>query len=167
MTISLQCAFWARPPAGSSIEPLPDGRVSFLVGSVGKQARVKKTSILATLTDKNGHRVEVPLQKFEDMNSAQHGRCAICGRRPGQRRLSIDHCHRTGAIRGLLCGACNTGLGCFRDNPNTLLKALAYVCDAARRHQPDCFVDPNTGNGFNAKTKANDATPVGEGPPVF
>lgn len=50
--------------------------------------------------------------------------CQICG---GTQRLSIDHDHNTGQVRGLLCSPCNTGLGGFKDNPLSLLKAIEYL----------------------------------------
>lgn len=54
--------------------------------------------------------------------------CQICGRasEPG-RRLSIDHDHVTGEIRGLLCASCNYGLGCLKDSPALLDAAKAYL----------------------------------------
>lgn len=41
--------------------------------------------------------------------------------------LSIDHCHETGAFRGLLCSECNFGLGKFKDDPELLLAAVEYL----------------------------------------
>lgn len=58
---------------------------------------------------------------------AQKGVCAICGEPPKKRRLAIDHCHKTGRIRGLLCGRCNTGIGNLRENPRVLRAAIAYL----------------------------------------
>lgn len=51
--------------------------------------------------------------EYEKMLIEQEGKCKICGRgnKTSSRRLAIDHCHKTGEIRGLLCGACNTKLG--------------------------------------------------------
>lgn len=40
----------------------------------------------------------------------QGGVCAICGRPPGTRQLNIDHDHRTGLVRGLVCHVCNRRL---------------------------------------------------------
>lgn len=59
----------------------------------------------------------------------QGNNCAICGRdRTTQnRRLAIDHDHKTGLLRGLLCTTCNTGLGCFRDSVELLNKAIRYL----------------------------------------
>lgn len=60
--------------------------------------------------------------------AAQGGRCAICGDPPPKgKTLMLDHCHRTGAIRGLLCGHCNSGLGFFKDNPQVLRQAIDYL----------------------------------------
>jgi hypothetical protein len=67
------------------------------------------------------------------MNYQQDGLCAICGSKEipaksgQQRRLSIDHDHETGRIRGLLCSKCNTGLGFFRDNIRFLRSAIRYL----------------------------------------
>ena len=61
---------------------------------------------------------------------AQGGRCRICecleaDRRTG--RLHVDHCHRTGVIRGLLCQQCNHALGLMSDSPELLRRAAEYL----------------------------------------
>lgn len=54
--------------------------------------------------------------------------CDICGKEPRlTKRHSIDHCHTTGKIRGLLCDDCNTALGKFQDNTTLLKKAIEYL----------------------------------------
>jgi len=60
------------------------------------------------------------------MSTAQHNSCAICGK-PQERRLHIDHDHKTSAVRGLLCARCNTGLGVFKEQPELLRKAAFYL----------------------------------------
>ena len=52
--------------------------------------------------------------------------CAICGRQQG-RRLAIDHCHKTGRVRGALCTSCNNGIGLFRDSQELLKRAADYL----------------------------------------
>ncbi|RJL35989.1 endonuclease VII domain-containing protein [Bailinhaonella thermotolerans] len=54
----------------------------------------------------------------------QGGVCAVCGLRPPEH---VDHEHSTGWVRAALCSPCNTGLGQFRDRPEYLSRAAAYV----------------------------------------
>lgn len=65
-------------------------------------------------------------EQYAVMRKAQHGRCAICRRR-SPRRLHVDHCHRTGRLRALLCNRCNLGIGYFDDCPALMRKAAAYL----------------------------------------
>ena len=64
--------------------------------------------------------------EFDALYAKQKGRCAICGCKP-ERPLHVDHDHRTKAVRGLLCGDCNTGIGLLRESLQTLKNALAYL----------------------------------------
>lgn len=58
----------------------------------------------------------------------QAGKCAVCETTtPGTKGWCLDHCHRTGKVRGMLCGPCNLALGLMRDNPERLRKAAAYL----------------------------------------
>lgn len=69
---------------------------------------------------------------YERMFEDQEGRCAICGTdEPGGKKkyLSVDHCHGTGLVRGLLCDFCNNGLGRFKDSADLLKKAIGYLKD--------------------------------------
>lgn len=53
--------------------------------------------------------------------------CQICGNIDYRRMLNIDHCHKTGKVRGLLCDSCNKALGLFKDNVENLNKAIEYL----------------------------------------
>jgi formate dehydrogenase maturation protein FdhE len=64
--------------------------------------------------------------EYEQRLAEQNGVCAICGDTP-KKSLGVDHNHKTGAIRGLLCDRCNVGLGCFADIPERLRKAADYL----------------------------------------
>lgn len=61
-----------------------------------------------------------------NLNSAQRGLCACCGE-PLPKSFHIDHNHKTGAVRGLLCSGCNLGLGQFKDSPERCEKAATYL----------------------------------------
>jgi hypothetical protein len=65
------------------------------------------------------------------MIEAQNGLCAICGLPPEGRgrggTLVIDHCHKVGTLRSLLCGKCNIGIGMFDDNPDLMTLAAGYM----------------------------------------
>lgn len=64
---------------------------------------------------------------------AQAGACAICQAPFGafaDYGFNIDHCHATGAVRGLLCRGCNHGLGAFRDSEGALGAAIRYLVAA-------------------------------------
>jgi hypothetical protein len=65
--------------------------------------------------------------EYEALLEAQGGVCAICGQ-SRKYRLNVDHCHKTGRARGLLCRLCNGRLlTAARDNPETLRRAAAYL----------------------------------------
>lgn len=66
---------------------------------------------------------------FEAMEATQAGLCKICKRPPDGRfdRLHVDHDHKTGKVRGLLCHGCNVSLGRFQDKPEWLDAAAAYL----------------------------------------
>lgn len=67
----------------------------------------------------------------ELLTRAQSGRCAICRKPASGRRVEAvlhrDHDHATGAVRGMLCGRCNKGLGLFNDDASLLLSAIGYL----------------------------------------
>lgn len=67
----------------------------------------------------------------DSMLAEQGGVCAIC-KAPSPD--SVDHCHGTGRVRGILCRRCNAGLGYFRDQPALMRKAARYLrAHAAKR----------------------------------
>jgi hypothetical protein len=67
-------------------------------------------------------------QDYAAMLERQNGQCAICQAEPSPNLgLSVDHCHATGVVRGLLCAACNRALGQFQDDLERLRRALDYL----------------------------------------
>ena len=79
-------------------------------------------------------RFGVGLEWYEEQFKKQGYSCAICGvnknKTTGTRKFwnfSVDHCHGSGKIRGILCNNCNRGLGLLKDSPDLLQKALDYL----------------------------------------
>lgn len=79
----------------------------------------------------------ITTQQYEDMVVAQNGVCAICKKSESQmlnnkkKRLAVDHCHDTGEVRGLLCGACNSAIGLMGEDPSVFMSAIEYL----RKHK--------------------------------
>ena len=70
-------------------------------------------------------------EKYESEFEKQNGLCAMCGKPPDptdlQKRLVVDHDHKTGKFRGLIHGRCNAVLGYAKDNPEILLVGAVYI----------------------------------------
>jgi uncharacterized Zn ribbon protein len=73
-------------------------------------------------------------KEYDELLRAQNGRCAVCGKNNAgatqsgkQKRMYVDHDHKTGTVRGLLCNNCNMALGFVHDDPELLLKLVAYL----------------------------------------
>ena len=66
---------------------------------------------------------------YEQLLAAQDGRCGICNGTEtyDRNRFCIDHDHKTGQVRGLLCNRCNKALGGFKDDISTLVYATEYL----------------------------------------
>ncbi|WUN04179.1 endonuclease VII domain-containing protein [Streptomyces virginiae] len=60
----------------------------------------------------------------ERMIASQGGTCCICETAPA---VHVDHCHKTGRVRGVLCFNCNTAIGLLGESPGTIERAIAYL----------------------------------------
>jgi Recombination endonuclease VII len=69
----------------------------------------------------------ITLAQYEDMLDQQRGVCAISGQAPTNRRLHVDHNHKTNVIRQLLHQDINTAIGLFQENPDWLRAAADYI----------------------------------------
>lgn len=70
------------------------------------------------------------LDDYKELQKKQNGKCAICGAEIGNSegdRLYVDHNHKTGKVRGILCSNCNIGIGKFHDNISLLKRAIEYL----------------------------------------
>lgn len=78
---------------------------------------------------------KIRVEEYNSILEKQGGVCAICKESEKSiahtsnkvRNLTVDHCHITGKIRGILCSRCNRGLGFFRDNIENLTAAIKYL----------------------------------------
>jgi hypothetical protein len=76
----------------------------------------------------------ITLDEYNAMLALQRGLCAVCGSEPNIkdkngniRRLAVDHDHKTGKVRQLLCNACNTSIGLVKENVSTLVNMIDYI----------------------------------------
>lgn len=65
--------------------------------------------------------------RYNALLATQGGLCSICTQAEVGRRLSVDHDHATGRVRGLLCRSCNLMVGSAKDLPGVLRAAAAYL----------------------------------------
>ncbi len=81
------------------------------------------------------HKYGITIEQYESMLESQNGLCKLCGKpewikanfSEDIRLLSVDHCHDTGRIRGLLCGNCNTAIGILGDTEQSIERVYKYM----------------------------------------
>ncbi len=111
----------------------PDGHqhVCKACGKTYKSATRKKNRVDMDYYLRNTYGITA--DDYDRLFTEQGGRCAICLQaetnmlRGTVRRLSVDHDHKTGAVRGLLCSRCNRGIGLLRDDPAITEAATVYL----------------------------------------
>jgi hypothetical protein len=72
----------------------------------------------------------ITISDYNNLENAQHNLCAICQKpekHKHKKRLSIDHCHKTKKVRGLLCHSCNIVLGLIKENLGILDSIKQYL----------------------------------------
>lgn len=91
-----------------------------------RQKRIKKATV-----NSRKRKYGISEDQFQVLLESQNYCCAICSIHLDNSKFSLrgqlDHCHKEGTIRGVLCGQCNTALGLFKDNKNILLEAISYL----------------------------------------
>lgn len=81
----------------------------------------------------NGYGIKI--EEYNSMLAAQNGACKIClkpessldSRSKLPKKLAVDHCHKTGKVRGLLCYNCNRGIGLLKDDYDIVQRAAEYL----------------------------------------
>lgn len=108
------------------------------VAQYSKANRAKCNAAVKRWKNKNKQKVKdtdlkinfgISLKEYEDLLVKQQGCCAICKVHKDKlpRALSVDHCHLSGKIRGLLCVKCNTAIGMLNDDKSLVKSALEYL----------------------------------------
>ena len=143
---------WCRPCFNSYArgEPPPDvrhlERVCIQCGQMYTPTQLKAAAAFCSRACSQGNRKTsgrereghlqrkygISIADYDRMLEQQSGGCAICGRQPDEQRrypkyLHVDHCHKTGRIRGLLCDQHNLLLGRFGHNAALLRRAADYL----------------------------------------
>lgn len=69
----------------------------------------------------------ITIEEYELMLLNQNYKCKICDKPETKRAMSVDHCHKTGKIRGLLCMKCNCAIGFLYEDPVIIKNCLKYL----------------------------------------
>lgn len=87
--------------------------------------QVRQRSRARKLVERYG----ITVEDYERLLDEQGHACRLCGRPhdPDGKPLAVDHCHATGAVRGLLCTLCNSAIGYFEEDPIRMANAIAYL----------------------------------------
>lgn len=74
------------------------------------------------------HKYGITIKEYDIFKNRQNNKCAICEVRGVKgKKLGVDHCHKTGKIRGLLCDRCNLVLGKINDDVMVAKKIIKYL----------------------------------------
>lgn len=75
----------------------------------------------------------ITVEQYNHLLEAQNNRCAGCNKHKDdfKVKLAVDHCHKSGKVRGLLCDLCNRALGMLKDDPETLKRLIDYLANKA------------------------------------
>jgi hypothetical protein len=89
-----------------------------------KYAKSRSTKKTSSAVDPRLKKYNITDEALKERSKRQRGKCAICQQKS---KLVIDHCHKTGHFRELLCGKCNSIIGFAADRPEVLVAAAEYV----------------------------------------
>jgi len=93
-----------------------------------KARRWERENKLACLHNKL-KKFGLSVNEYKQLEIKQNYVCKICGKPPTRGRLCVDHCHKTGKVRALLCSSCNLAVGYVKENYQTALLLADYIKD--------------------------------------
>lgn len=113
------------------------------MSKIYKTTKAQRTAIKRYLSSEKGkislaktqrklnlkNKYNLSMEDYEHLLSKQNNTCAGCLKSKDQfkRHFAVDHCHKTGKIRGLLCVRCNVVLGQAKDDIETLKRLIEYL----------------------------------------
>lgn len=113
------------------------GRTKIAIASKAKKLGLRRyTYYTGNISHRNTQlkkRYNITIEEYDQIFQKQNGVCAICRKEEvienqyGIKRLCVDHSHKTGKVRGLLCHNCNAMLGHAKDNYVILINAVYYL----------------------------------------
>jgi hypothetical protein len=111
------------------------GSISYYDSACIPCAKVRQQKYRDRLTPEQRKNIDlkcmfgITIEQWNKLFENQSGCCAICKMHQSEfkRKLSVDHNHKTGTVRGLLCMECNTGIGKFKDSIDNLNEAISYL----------------------------------------
>ena len=106
---------------------------------------------MATRSENLKSRYGITEEDYELMSANQNNCCAIC-KQKSEINLSVDHCHKTGIVRGLLCRNCNLALGYLKDDTNRIESAIKYLDEFKRKSRTS---ETKTGNDMDSMHGSN------------
>lgn len=124
---------WREPISIVEAETPKERRAAYMREYMARHPRKRRAADFKA-------RYGIGAAEYQAMFDQQKGLCLICEKPETSlnqlthepRLLSVDHCHDTGKVRGLLCKRCNTGIGAFEEDPDLMKAAIRYI----RRHKP-------------------------------
>lgn len=122
-------------------------------GHEERKAQAKKAKQIARYKRKNSkrhadkgwrwvtlkHRYGITKEEYISMLEGQGGGCALCGVPESEKTLYVDHCHKTGKVRGILCPKCNTTVGQIETSGWDLVGKILSYCVQGGVDERDIF----------------------------
>ncbi len=147
MKLCSRCKRWKTRDEYTRARNKPDGHYNYctecrkVIRRIDYQNGKKKSAAKS-----RRQRYGITASQFALMKGRQEDACAIC-RTPFASKLDthLDHDHKTGAIRGILCNRCNHGIGVFKDDPERLSRAISYLKQPQRLPREYRLFDPSEG----------------------